>query len=705
MIGCVSDSSPFRSITPETSNIKSDRRISGYGVSSEDLIISDDDTESVDFDKASIEYHCYSEEDYSDDSEQEDSEYEKENSETMAVEEMHDHGQTDETKYDNKGKGDHTKDSTHEVVRLPGVMSLVPDSTPSRNFSIGSLMNDTLEALGSKRESDVDMANTKNDDENKDEKKATSSKPLVSVKITEVQRSQTKAAGEGSSSSNTPKTDTTKKPSPTMLLESDSESESDSDEAPEELDIKGFAPWNTLPIPLREMEKSSIQLPTYSNSIDTSEAVKSVEQTITCKPTAQTVHTVNATPNVEAKSSDLFDVEKSEWRKQGTLAPTVLSSEAVGYPKIATPPQKNELFAAMRENQAKLVTMRENQAKLVSMMREQWPKAPEYTSEGLHPPPLPWVRSCFASSDLAPTSQQPNTVTEKSNSHDSKTSQPSEHKSRKPHLFERLLLSEEAKARTEKLEKLKAVVYNQQGKRDVSFNPWSIGDDEDLDDTYYEAHNLFATKAQAATFEEFVHPDKVKPRGFAISNLVDDQPATTSVLKPVSVGRNWVAEKVPKDTKEHQEDTVMTDVIAATEAHAPSSSDKRSEIISHISPARGTKRKFDTIYDDMNDDKIVQDPVPVEEKIAETPVDISGVDLDTTMREVSQEKEICEETVPATKIVLNEPMGVVALETRPRLAGSEQPSPKRARIFTTGFALGAVTGAVGVFAALIASAP
>ncbi|KAI5811753.1 hypothetical protein DFH27DRAFT_43088 [Peziza echinospora] len=62
---------PVKPDPPKDMSTKTSRLSSGYGVLSEDLIISDDDTESVDYDKGVGEYPLFSEEEYSENSEEE----------------------------------------------------------------------------------------------------------------------------------------------------------------------------------------------------------------------------------------------------------------------------------------------------------------------------------------------------------------------------------------------------------------------------------------------------------------------------------------------------------------------------------------------------------------------------------------------------------------------------------------------------------
>lgn len=689
-------------------------------MSSEDLIISDDDTESVDFDKASIEYHCYSEEEYSDDSEQDDSDFEKENTDVMAVEDNFPISSVrdEEPKYGNKTKEQPTVDSAPLGVRLPSVKSLVPDTTPARGkFSIGSLMNDTLEALSSKRRvdgGDVEIANTGNEVQVTEDKKDGPSKSSIDDKSSEGHQVQGTI-----STLNT----TTKPAAPTLFIEVDSES--DSDEAPEELDTKGRAPWkhlSTPPTPPRETEKT-LEKSLYNQPTNAPAPAKPVFQTATSSAPPPEPAVKPCSTN-EVKPSDIFDGGKAdEWRKQGAPALATAPGGVCGFRGIASPPQKDEFFAAMRDNQTTLV----------NLMRERWARAPQppvpfiptashEASEGLHPAPLPWVHGNFAPTHLASPPQQPNISTKGSNVHSTSTAnQPTPQNARKPHLFEQLLLSDEAKARTEKLEKLKAAIYNHRGKRDVSFNPWTMEDDEPLEGSLFgdedadmaldeAAHNLFAARPRPVSVADpyIVHrAEKAKPRGFAISTLVDDQPTTTNALKSTPVSRHWVAEKVSKETQESSEDSTMTDTAPPVEASVSTSSVKPREILSHISPPHGTKRRYDeAMYEDLTEDKIVQEPAPIEEKIAEPLVEAPIVNVGAEMGGVSEEKETYEEAVPLRPVILNEATRkVMAAGETPKQAEPQQPPPKRARIFTTGFALGAVTGAVGLFAALVASAP
>ncbi|KAF8426993.1 hypothetical protein EV426DRAFT_428626 [Tirmania nivea] len=682
----------FSQATPETTNNKSDRRISGYGVSSEDLIISDDDTESVDFDKASIEYHCYSEEEYSDDSEQDDSDFEKENTDVMAVEDNFPISsvQNEEPKYENNTKEQPMADSAPLNVRLPSVKSLVPDTTPARGkFSIGSLMNDTLEALGSKQRVDggeVEIANVGNEVQvqvTEDKKDGPSKSASIDDQGSEGQQVPPTISGESSTSSSTiPKLNTATKPAaPTLFIEVDSES--DSDEAPEELGTKVFQTAVPSAPPSGPAAKS-------------------------CSPN-------------EVKHSDIFDAGKADdWRKQGAPALATATGGVCGFRGIVSPAQKEEFFAAMRDNQTTLA----------NMMRERWAKAPQppvpfistashEASEGLHPTPLPWVHGNYAPTHVA---SQPNIITKSSNVDNTSTArQPTPQSARKPHLFEQLLLSDEAKARTEKLEKLKAAIYSHRGKRDMSFNPWTMEDDEPLDGSLFgdedadmaldeAAHNLFASRPRPVSVADpyIVHrAEKAKSRGFAISTLVDDQPATNNALKSAPVSRHWIAEKVSKETQENNEDSTMTDTAPLVEASVSTSSVKPREILSHISPPHGTKRRYDeAMYEDLTEDKIVQEPALIEEKIAEPSMEAPIVNVGVEAGGVSEEKEIYEEAVPVRPVILNEATRkIVSVEETPKHAEPQQPLPKRARIFTTGFALGAVTGAMGLFAALVASAP
>lgn len=697
-------------------------------MSSEDLIISDDDTESVDFDKASIEYHCYSEEEYSDDSEQDDSDFEKENTDIMAVEDNFsiNSAQNEEPKYGNKTKEQPTVDPAPIGMRLPSVKSLVPDTTPARGkFSIGSLMNDTLEALSSKRrvdEGDAEIANTGNEVQIKEDKKDCPSKSSIDDKSSEDQQVQPTVSGESSTPSSTiSKPNTTTKPAaPTLFIEVDSES--DSDEAPEELDTKGRAPWKNLsipPTPPQETDKP-LETPSYNQPTNAPAPAKPVFQTANPSAPLPGPAAKPCSTN-EVKPLDIFDAGKvDEWRKQGVPALATAPGSVCGFRGIASPPQKDEFFAAMRDNQTTLV----------NMMRERWTRAPQphvpfiptashEASEVSHPAPLPWVHGNFAPTHVASPPQQPNTSTKGLNVHNTSIAhQPTPQNARKPHLFEQLLLSDEAKARTEKLEKLKAAIYNHRGKRDVLFNPWAMGDDEPLEGSLFcdedadmaldeAARNLFATRPRPVSVADsyVVHrAEKARPRGFAISTLVDDQPATTNALQSVPVSCNWVAEKVSKETQENNGDIVMTDSTSPAEESVSTGLVKPREILSHISPPHGTKRRYDeAMYEDLTEDKIVQESAPIEEKIAEPPVEAPIVNVDVDMGVVSEEKETYEEAIP---VMLNEATRkVIAAEETFKQTEPQQPPQKRARIFTTGFALGAVTGAVGLFAALVASAP
>lgn len=720
----------FSPSTPEATNNKSDRRISGYGVSSEDLIISDDDTESVDFDKASIEYHCYSEEEYSDDSEQDDSDFEKENTDVMVVEDNFPTSsvRNEEPKYGNKTKEQPTVDSAPLGVRLPSVKSLVPETTPARGkFSIGSLMNDTLEALSSKRRvdgSDVELANTGNEVQVTEDKKDSPSKSSIDDKSSEGQQVQPTVSGESSDSPSTISKNTTTKPAaPTLFIEVDSES--DSDEAPEELDMKGRGPWkhhSTPPTPPRETEKPP-EKSSYSQPTNAPAPAKPVFQTATPSAPPPGLVAKSCSTN-EVKPSDIFDTGKvGEWRKQGAPALATAPGGVCGFRGIASPPQKDEFFAAMRDNQTTLV----------NMMRERWARAPQppvpfiptashEASEGLHPAPLPWVHGNYAPTHLTSPPQQLNISTKGSNIHNTPTvNQPTPQNARKPHLFEQLLLSDEAKARTEKLEKLKAAIYNNRGKRDVSFNPWTMEDDEPLEGSPFgdedadmaldeAAHNLFAARPRPVSVADpyVVHRmEKAKPRGFAISTLVDDQPATANALKSVPLSCHWAAEKSSKEAQENSEDSMMTDTAPPAEVSVSTNSVKPREILSHISPPHGAKRKYDeAMYEDLTEDKIVQEPAPMEEEIPESLVEAPITSVGAEMEGVSEEKEAYEEAVPLRPVILNKATRkALAAEETLKQEEPQQPPPKRARIFTTGFALGAVTGAVGLFAALVASAP
>jgi len=717
--------SRFSPTTPEATN-KSDRRISGYGVSSEDLVISDDDTESVDFDKASIEYNCYSEEEYSDDSEQDDSDFEKENTDVMAVEDNFPTSsvRNEEPKYGIKAKEQATVDSAPLGVRLPSVKSLVPDTTPTRGkFSIGSLMNDTLEALSSKRRvdgGDVEIPNTGNEVQVKGDKKDDPPKSSMDDRTSEDQQVQPSVSGEGSSSSTISKINTSPKPdAPTLFIEVDSES--DSDEAPEELDTKGQAPWkhlSTPPTPPRETEKP-LEKPLYNQPTNAPVLAKPVYQTaIPSGPSPGPA--AKSCPTNEVKPSEIFDSGKvDEWRKQGAPALATAPGGVCGFQGIVSPSRKDEFFAAMRDNQTTLANMRERWARAPQPPVPFTPTASHEASEGLHPAPLPWVHGNFAPTHLTSPPQQTNIPTKGLNVHNTyPASQPTPQNARKPHLFEQLLLSDEAKARTEKLEKLKAAIYNHRGKRDVSFSPWTIEEDEPLEGSLFgdedtdmaldeAAHNLFAARPRPVSVADpyMVHRvEKAKSRGFAISTLVDDQPATTNALKSAPASRHWVAEKASKETQENNEDSSMIGAAPPAEMLVSTSSVKPREILSHISPPHGTKRRHDeAMYEDLTEDKIVQEPVPIEEKIAELSVEAPIVNADVEMGGVSEEKETCGEAVPVRSVILSEvPRKVV---TTPKQTEPQQPAPKRARIFTTGFALGAVTGAVGLFAALVASAP
>lgn len=711
--------------TPEANNKKSNRRISGYGVSSEDLVISDDDTESVDFDKTSIEYHCYSEEDYSDDSEPDDIDYEKENTGTVVVEQNFPTSsvRTEEPRYGIKNNEPKTTDAAPLGVRLPSVKSLVPDTTPARGkFSIGSLMNDTLEALTSKRRGDGgegENANAGSEAHAKGDKKdVPCTSPVVPV-CSEGHQAQSMASGDSSALLSTVSNNDTTVKSTDSSPVIDSEGESDSDEEPEELDAKGRVPWEPISIsstPPQETEKLS-EKPSYT---EVPAPVKPNLQSAT--PSAPQPGCAGSTN--EIKHCDLFDVVKAEeLRLKGVSTPAATSGNASGYRKVASPAQKDEFFAAVRDNQNTLV----------NILRERWARAaqqpapfsqtPSHESpEGLQPAPLPWVHSSFAPTHLASLSQASNTPTTSSNVQSSPNAgQPPTQNARKPHLFEQLLQSDEAKARTEKLEKLKAAIYNRRGKRDLSFNPWTMEEDEPLEGALFGDEDADALDEAAQNLFPMVRPprvsatdpyflqrvEKAKSRGFAISNLVDDQPATSYVFKSAPVSRNWVAEKVPKEGLDNHEDSTMTNEVPAVEQSRSTSCFKPRETISHVSPPRGTKRKYDgDMNEDMNEDKILQEPAPVEEKIAEPSVDAPIVNLDVRMGGVSEEKETYEEAAPVMSVVLNEVTStVVRTEETPRQAEPQQPPPKRARIFTTGFALGAVTGAVGVFAALVASAP
>ena len=699
-----------RSSIPESLCDKSERRVSGYGVSTEELIISDDDTESVESDKASTESHYSDDDDFSVvDSDQDESEYENDgNTGAMDGQYSTTSAQIEESEYGKNAKKQMT--TTGDIwdaqrLKLPSVMSLVAASS---KFSIGSLMNDTLDALGTKHVTDKEDLDMKN--------------PGSSVGINGEQKEETADRNDGKDeqgarvegADQTPLGNLTN-PEETLKLSSppplfiEVDSESDTDEAPEELDAKGRSYLPNSQTDTDKMLEKPLQEEPSTVVAEPSKPVLQADTT-TVPPSAV---------SFKLKAFDSIDAGKTEWKK---LNNTVLMNSTMNGDAYQTSPTPlKDAYRVLLMNQQHHLR-KQHQLRIATLMRpkesgeispddsskqtpSQFTPAPvrlQDATDSLQPAPLPWVHSCFAPSN-ASTPQQ----TESLHHQESPTRTQPSHPFRVPHLFERILSSDEAKARSAKLEKIKAALREHRSKTDVSFNPWGIaetafpfcdgGSDVALNET---TDNIFSTRVDPITIDDSYlvpHVGVTKPRGFSISNLVHDQPG----VKPVPVGVNWIAEKT---LKERNEDTTMSEVVPSTEDCA---STALHGVMSSLPPSYGTKRKYDeTMYEDMAEDKILQEAPSVEEKIqcAGKPEEKTTVD-DVVMRDASEEKEIYEEVLPNQTAVISTVTETIDVVKTPNENEDQQPTPKRARTFTTGFALGAVTGAVGVFAALVASAP
>lgn len=678
----------IRSPIPESSCDKSERRVSGYGVSTEELIISDDDTESVGSDKASTESH-YSEDDYSViDSDQDESEYENDST-TVAMDGQYPatSAQLEDSDYGKSAKKQMTTTGDmwdSQRLKLPSVMSLVPDATASRSkFSIGSLMNDTLDALGANHvtdKGDLDM-------ENPSTSAGTSGEQKEETADKKDEKDDQGARVEGADQ--TP-VGTLTNPGETMKLSSppplfiEVDSESDTDEAPEELDTKGRS--------------------YFANS--QSDADKMLEKPLQEEPPTSVAEPPKPTPQADITTDPFSAVSfrpktsYTEWKK---LNSTVLMNSTINdaYRVLLMKQHQHGIATLMKPKESGEI-FPDDSSKQTPNSLPPTPVRLQDATDSLQPAPLPWVHSSFAPSNTS-SSQQAKSL---SDQEPPSPNQPS-HPPRVPHLFEQILLSEEAKARSAKLEKIKAALREHRSKTDVSFNPWGIaetafpfcdgGSDIALDET---TDNIFPARVNSIPMDDpylMPHVGVTKPRGFAISNLVHDQPG----VKPVPVGVNWIAEKA---LKERNEDTTMTEGVTSTE---DCTSTTLHGVMSSLPLSYGTKRKYDeAMYEDMAEDKILQEPPSVEEKIqcAGKPEEKTTVD-DVVMRDASEEKEIYEEVLPNQPAVISRVTGTIDVVRTHNDGETQQPTPKRARIFTTGFALGAVTGAVGVFAALVASAP
>lgn len=582
----------------------------------------------------------------------------------------------------------------NQRLKLPSVMSLVPDATASRSkFSIGSLMNDTLDALGTKHVADKGDL----DVENSNTGAGTSGEQKEETVDRKDGKDDQGARVEGVDQIPLTSPEETLKPSSPPPLFIDVDSESDTDEAPEELDAKG-RPYFTNS---QSDTDKILEKPLQEISTNVSESSKLVLQAgVTTVPLSAV--------SFKPKASDPIDTRKIEWKKLNT---SVLMNSTINEDTYQTSPTPlKDAYRALMMKQYQLATLtkpKESGEIFSDESSKQTPNpfAPgpvrtlQDVTDSLQPAPLPWVHSCFAPSNTSATQQT------KSLSDQEPTSNQPSHPFRVPYLFERILSSEEAKAK--KLERIKAALREHRNKTDVSFSPWGIaetafplydgGSDITLDET---TDNIFHTRGNPITMDEsylMPHVGVNKPRGFAISNLVHDQPG----VKPVPVGVNWIAEKA---LKERNDDTSMTEVVPSTEDCA---STALHEVMSPLPPpSYGTKRKYDeAMYEDIAEDKILQEPPSVEEKIQCTGKPEETTADDVVMRDASEEKEIYEEVLLDQPAAISRVTGAIAVVKTPNKGETQQHTPKRARIFTTGFALGAVTGAVGVFAALVASAP
>ena len=701
------------------------------------MIISDDDTESVDFDKTSVGY-CYSDgDDYSEDSDDERSDYDKDDSDTMDVEgefplsneraEGRNHVDLVEKGKEKAIEG--TLKPTADQTQQPSVTSVSSCSSTSRSkFSIGSLMNDTHDANGPKahaEDGDSEMGDSVDSGPPKGKKEDLPMETAPGNIVKETGQSNLEAVNE--SVTDGLKEAFNSRPPPSPVPEESPESEgSDSDESPEELDAKGrfWRPTSS------SMASSTAAKTVQSTALTTLKAPHQeatptslpIEWSENLKPTTNDAslpscsHLSAGSIISEAKFSHLVEVAKrlSVEKKKSAAYTTLMSCPRT--PRATSMTDKTTFFTAMKENQAKMMEkFREvandpiHQNVSPSGTLDRSPTSvnnPAPAPTDSQTVPLPWTRG-FAPYPL-PALPHPETPTpiESHSSSINNTKRPTfpplPHKN---HIFEQILSSAEAKARVAKLETLKAAVYHHRNKRDVTFNPWLMdgGEFPLLGEEEADVASKAPAIVGAQSCASPTKMDEVRPRGFSISNLVHEQPEQPLATKPVPVDCKWIAEKVSKqplnEVKGHQEDTIMDDAAYTGDLIINKPTVEHTDM-AYLSTPRSTKRKHEDISED---DKIVQEPAIVEEKIQLT--ESSGnpvvVEDDAEMREVSEEKEIYEETLAAPLV---ENMTTADGEA-PTQVETQQPPVKRARIFTTGFALGAVTGAVGVFAALVASAP
>ncbi|KAF8456439.1 hypothetical protein BDZ91DRAFT_528540 [Kalaharituber pfeilii] len=715
---------------PEPSVTKPERRMSGYGVSSEDLIISDDDTESLDYDKAD-----------DTDTIQIPTEFP-----TSSV-------RVEEPRYGSEVKKNQapsfegkTEAMQHVHAEKRSLLSPVVAPTPPLNkFSIGSLMNDTLEAQGLKSRSADEKSEMEKSDKVEEREQETAPESAVEPKENLQESKVDKVDLECTESVEKPNS-SNRASTHTIILDSDS----DSDEPPEELNSKGGL-WS---FPKPSTIDAQGMKPPFEKSRDGNEAIKKPPQADTSASTTSTINPQNVPKGeIDERFAHLVEAAKrigAEKRRSG-LEFMNSYPEASGYSKSSNHPEKEAFFTAMKENQARFGPRLRQEIWSHEMPSQDLPKISQISSIRTNqstcipqPPvthhvhggesqtvPLPWVK-CFAPpnnsiSATLSTEASGSSITQeanmKSQNAENCTNQAVIETTRKPHIFEQILSSDEAKARSAKLEKLKAVVYNHRNKQDVTLYPWSVVEEEEF--SYFEGEDtemeldenretVFANNASPIRKcvyrcvvddgeAQVAKADDAKPRGFSISNLVHEPPAVNcNLVNSFPDGGKWIAEKVQKTVNEHTEDIKMGFAPSpdAFNTMNPNGTEYNTPSIS--SPSR--KRKLDELSEE---DKIVQEPT-IEEKIEisgePTPSSKAGMNDDIVMKEVSEEKEIYQETMssPAESTANTNPVPVEAPTTT---AYVQQPPVKRARLFTTGFALGAVTGAVGVFAALVASAP
>ena len=705
------------------------RRLSGYGLSNEDLIVSDEDTLSVDYDPASAEY-CGSPDAYSENYEEEeeddlgdldveDLEEDEDENEFIPDDETDDEDllrdspmsspqPEDNIPEENDNQEDHDMDK--ESLPVPHdekekeVAVVSPTDTGARTkFSIGSLMNDTKEPTGG----NIQEVGGKDANDGVDN---TSGGIIDNCDdlICDI-KSELKTIFA----------------SPNSQYTFGKECSSDEDEAPEELDSRGHALG--LPpkpatreryklashgLPDRALERYLLQSPEKFSSLLKAAKLAGAEYETTFQPGRTTLTDVyRHTPQSNTPSPPANDLKF-------TSRPTLLGE--------ALPRTGRTMFGG--------------------------PQIQPPTHRGARlPPTLPWVRDPYAvactvfdSPSLvrtAPATQPPTQVEA------SKVDCANLQKDRPmQHLFEQILNSDESKARKAQLETLKAAVNN--ANRPFNVISWGgydcligNGGDDDVEmgssNKYYSfgsnpggnvnvCSNPIGDVDYCRTF--LSQPKSVrgseKPsskddnRSFSISNLVHEDVHTSPIAEGLE---KWVAEKAPKDVRvrEAPQDVKNPHESAPTQVF-------ELEVASELDAAasRGNKRKYEEISKDNS----------VEEKVQ--PLDAPYVTLPTAeeLRIVSEEKEICEQkpdepmtaekegvlesiqedTAPDmmqidTVVTSTAEMHIDAAVTNTAevRGGDGEPVPKRVCRWpgiTAGFAAGAVAGAVGMFAALVNTA-